>query len=1160
MAYYPYFDNGGGTTTNNTTALYLSTSRDNAFDVYKFADADGIESVFMLFIIKNTHINTSSALNITSILGNAAFNHAGRFTINPTDSLGNLLIGLPGSNKAITPVNNSISSVNVSGVSTPPTDSTGASAYIGHPGTVSNDAANGLNASNSSFLVPLYHTDDIINQPILYNQYASFIVKFTPDVASNSLDVDGETPQLYIRNNDTDLVIDFAGSIINPLDYYGVVGTAISAGGGGTDDSFESDYTTFITDGDTFDIGIFPTGYNYGTENKTIRFYDYSEQPGNFTYQVSSGPMNISPYHTLSAEGVTNVVSANIYTSYAYNFYYHFQHRAERLSSEIHCADNISSGLDSSVNGTIVGKPYYKNFSQRDNSTWFRNHPSNIVLAKSGSKWVGEPIIFKHAAGLSEIEKFGAYQIKNIVNNQSQIDTDDLIFQFGVRVGYYHPFTFSEKQCDVWTAARQINSAGTVTSILSNVHALPIDAEGQGPRIASTNPNFALSRKGKCPFNVAVRFNYFHEGNATGAPFTLPSFYFENTSIKTSQSTSVTKPISYSVGTDITEKSHIYQNITGATAVTQGETSTMFDSKDAHGEILKLHYEVEQPSFRASYMYDSSSLVDGILATPVNEGQYGLFFNAVTFVNDEFSLFDTVFRDSDSSVNDYGTQHQNSTERYEYGFYPEYSYARLLSTNSDGVKTRAGNQTPNPECKLFYDGGAGVYDETDYAIGTEKIFLENSNDWYPANATAADQNMSSNTDQQYVDNGPDGDKNSGVFESGWDINDVIANEGQWYGAGIVSYLRPHAWGFEEGRFFNNGIGSMKGQIDHNLYDNKRRGVSGVGEPRWHEEDVDYWFKLPAASYNPSVGKFRAAGRLYIDNTGDYPIFMHQIEVKQKNFYLANDKNNVTFKYQQTKEALLPKSYDPNDPDTQVFAGYTPTSNSNTPSWGISRGRYHGDQQENIEVWEESDHSEGLGLNSNLVAFGRHIDEDQSMSAEEFYITRNNMYEHSSNVRSNFSEPYPTNDSDERVFVIEPQIENDHFVRSSNESHGVLTGAKQRAGGPDMGHMNYFDVVFELTPTGTSSDDNGMYYAQVCMTYYVNDYDSRRIHHTNGEGIINSNVNQSVGQNHNAHTRLRVSKYLVGVQVETLAEITVVDSESDKLANKSTINIGDISVA
>lgn len=1159
MAFYPYFNSGGGTTTNNKTALYLSTSRDNAFDVYKFADADGIETVFMLFIIKNTHVSTDSSLNISSISGNDAFNHEGRFTINPTDSLGNLLIGLPGSNKAITPVNNDISAVNVSGVSTPPTDSTGASAYIGHPGTVSNNAASGLNASNSSFLIPIYHTDDIEGQSILYNQYASFLVKFTPDVASDTLNVDGETPQLYIRNNDTDLVIDFSGSIINPLDYYGVVGTGIQNGGPGNTDSFESNNTFIIADGGVFDIGIFPTGYNYGVENKTIKFYDYSEQPGNFSYQVTNGPMNYLTQST-TAEGVTNTVSSNLTTNLVNNFYYSFLHPSNFLSNEPKCADRITSGQDGNSNGTISGKPYFKNFSQSTNYSWFRKHPSNISLSTTAGDLVDGDYTYKHAANLAEIEKIGAYQIKKIVNNQTQVDSNNKIFQFGVRVGYYHPFTFSEKQCDVWKDAKRINDVNNVTAVLSNVHAVATSSQA-GPRIASSQSGYALSRKKMCPLSVAVRYNYFHEGNATGAPFTVPSFYFEYSTITVANNFSDASPVSYNVGADITENSHLYQSPTSATPVTAGQTSTMFDNKTAHGQILKLNYEVKPVDFPASQMYLANNMVQGMHVAPSGELQYGLMTSIIGYAHNEFSLFNSVFRDGFSTMNDLGSQGANFKERYQYAFYPEYSYARLLSTYSDGVKTRATNRTPNPMCKLFYDGDAGVYDEKEYNIGTEKVYLASPNDWYPADATAANQNMSSNEDQQWVDNGTSGNKNAGQYESGWDINDVIANEGQWYGAGIVSYLRPHAWGFEQGRFFNNGIGSMKGQIDHNLYDDKRRGITGVGEPRWFEENVDYWFKLPAASYNAAVGKFRAAGRIYIDNTGDYPIFMQQIEVKTKSFFLANDPGNTVFQYQQTKDALLPKSYDENNPETQVYAGYTPTSNSNTPSWGISRGRYHGDQEDQVEVWEESNHSEGLGLNSNTVAFPQHLAEDESMSAVEYYINKNNMFEHSDNVRSNFSASYPTNNSNERVYVVQPQMEGGIFTRQSNESHGVKTGSLvQQNPGVDMGHMNYFDVVFELTPTGTSSDDNGMYYAQVCLSYYVNDYDSRLVHQTNSQGTITDNHTQRVGQNHNAHTRLRVSKYLVGVKVETLAEITVVDSESDELANKSTINIGDISVA
>lgn len=1153
MAYYPYFNTAGGTVSNTEASLYLSTSKDNAFDVYKFRDSNGADTVFMLFIIKNTHVDTDSSLQITSISGNDAFDS--RFTLNPTDDDGNLLIGFPNDNKAVTPVNNDISGVNVSGVTSPPSDSTGASAYIGHPGSVSNNSAAELNTSGSTFLIPIYTTTNIVNNNIPYNSYASFIVKFTPDSAADTLDINNITPQLYIRNNDTDIVINFEGRIVNPTDFYGIVGTALPDGQAVGIDKFDSSYTMILGDGDTFDLGLFPVNYNYGAENKTIRFYDYSENPGSFRYDMTNGLMKTLET-TTEAEGVTTTISSGININSVNNFYSGFKNRFNHLVLEKDCADDSTRGIyDNNTANVNYPQALFKNFEQRSTGPYFMNHPSNISFQGNVGSLDKKHHLYEHAADANAVARLGGYQIKKIVNTLPSVDDDNQIFQFGVRLGYYHPFTFNAAQCDVWKLV-WVNELPAYKKC-SNVHVLAeINSDGRHPRIASTFNNKPLTRLSTCPLNIATRFNYFHEGSATGAPFTVPSFYFEDSKLIVTGTSTSQAPVSYTTGTDITNKSQIYSTRTGATTFTSSEASNMFDDASAHGTILELNYNIS-PHLPFSTMYKDENMVKGMYVNPSDSNAYGLFENRLYLSLNADGLWGQAFRRINAS-------HDNAQPRYEYCFYPEYSYARLLSTYSDGVKTRSTNQTPNPLCKLFYDDDAGVNDNTEYNIGTEKITLNSPNDWYPAGATNANQNMSSNEDQQYVDNGPDGDKNAGTFQSGWTINDVMANEGQWYGAGIVSYLRPHAWGFDTGRYANNNMTSSKGRIDHNMYSIYRRGKTGYGAPRWYEENVDYWFKLPSASYNASVGKFRAVGRLYIDNTGDYPIFMQQIEVKTKGFHLANRPgSSQVFSYQNTKEALLPKSYDENNPNTQVFADYKPTADSATPSWGISRGRYHGDQEDSVEVWNDND-TAGLGLNNEKVVFPRHFDEQATSTmdtAANYYITRNNMFDHSANVKSDFSNAFPTNNSDERVMLIQPQKEGDIFTRQSGSVHGVKTGTliQSATDQVDLGHMNYFDVVFELTPTGTSSDDNGMYYAQVCLTYYVNDHDSRKEHHADASGTVTDTHTQYIGQPHNAHTRLRVSKYLVGVKVETLSEITVVDSESDIVANNSSIDLGDISI-
>ena len=1136
MAFYPYFDTASGTVSNDNTKLYLSSAQGDGFDIYKFEDDNGTESLFLLFIIKNTHVDTSSELNISSIVGNDSFDR--HFDIDPVaEGTSNLVLGFDSDNKAILPA--SITNTGT-GASSAPTSSSGASAYIGHNGSIGNTAASGINANSSSYLIPIYKTSDIIENNLGYNQYCSFLVKFTPISAASNLEVSGEVPQLYIRNNDTDMVINFEGRVINELSYYGVVGTA-TKGAGTSPDSFSSPNTHLIADGDEFDIGVFPTGYDYGATNKTIKFYDFSEQPGNFNYRwFSAGLMRPQTNTSVTTEDVTNTVTAGLNASSGNDLYSAFLHPFNVTWYLAECASNSNTSSPFTSAGTQTGLAIYKNFSLGSNE-FFKNHPSNIAISGDNHN------LNLHAGGLNNVAKTGAYIIGRIENTEfADVNADDIFFQFGVRLGFYYVLTFSQSQCNVWKDTK--NGSLKLRQRAFNVEAAP-PSNTSSPRIASSSTTKPLSRLRTVPLNVFLRYNYWYEGSVTGDPFTIPSFNLHDNSLVSSRGGSAS-PSQYSTGGDITQHSQVYQSYSG-TAIGEYDATDMFNSGGNHGNMLGLHYSVSpKTDFFPSDMYPSSDLANsyGMHVNPLGEGDYGLY-------NTDYTL---KYNEADGLFQYIVTQSGDGSPKYKMFFWPEWSYLRLLAGIGDGVKTKVANTQPNTKVKLFYDAAASTYNQREYSMNMEKVKLDNPDDWYPAGATAADQNMQADTDQGWVDVGPSGDKVAGIYESGWSVSDVMANEGQWYGAGIVSILRPHQWDFDTGRWLNNASSSSKGVVDHSLRDWKRYGKSGDGEKRWYEDVCDYWFKMPAAGYDASVGKFRAAGRLYMDNTGDYPIFIHNVECKTKSFEVANRASSNEFRYQATAEALLPKSYDPNDNTTQVFADYVPDpDNSATPTWGVSKGRYHGDQEDLVEVWKNDDQTEGIGYNSDVVVFPQFRAYDDSgvasMSATWHYLENNNSYQ----VTSNFSAKHPTNNSNERSMVVEPQVENDRFTRESDSNHGVKTGSTIHiTGGRDLGHQNYIDVVFELTPTGTSSYDNGMYYAQVLVSYYVNDYDSRYAHYNNDN---DNSVPQYVGQRHNAHKRLRVSKYLVGVQVDTLAEITVVDSESDEISNGTIIDLGNISV-
>ena len=102
------------------------------------------------------------------------------------------------------------------------------------------------------------------------------------------------------------------------------------------------------------------------------------------------------------------------------------------------------------------------------------------------------------------------------------------------------------------------------------------------------------------------------------------------------------------------------------------------------------------------------------------------------------------------------------------------------------------------------------------------------------------------------------------------------------------------------------------------------------------------------------------------------------------------------------------------------------------------------------------------------------------------------------------------------------------------------------------------VNFDLTATGNSAQDQGEYWVQVLITYYVDEYQNRY------KAEVNSDGNQehqalTLSSSDNTQSRLQFSKYLVRCRIEAPADIHIVDSENDEIADGSTITFPVMSV-
>ena len=94
-------------------------------------------------------------------------------------------------------------------------------------------------------------------------------------------------------------------------------------------------------------------------------------------------------------------------------------------------------------------------------------------------------------------------------------------------------------------------------------------------------------------------------------------------------------------------------------------------------------------------------------------------------------------------------------------------------------------------------------------------------------------------------------------------------------------------------------------------------------------------------------------------------------------------------------------------------------------------------------------------------------------------------------------------------------------------------------------FNFFNVSFELDPTNVSAYDQGDYYTQVLVSYYVGDRYNESLD-TEANGDITT-TNLILGDDDNFQSRLHVSKYLVKVSVSAVGTISIADIENDQLS-------------
>jgi len=1067
--YYPLIANN--TSANSKLDLY-SGSTDSIFDTYTFTDtANDSQVLYMLFVIKNTHISTDSSLAITEISGNAEFNED--FTIDPL-LVDDLLLGLTSNNLAQTI--STISATNTGYTAANTTDGTtgsctGASAFIGHNGSIT-PTGEGINDTGSSYLIPIYKTTStdankgIVGHNIPYNSYASFLIKFQPTEAKS---LNG-TPTLTIKNNDNDIVLSFSGNVTNPLAYYAKIGT--STGVNILDDVFTSNGES-IRDGEVFDLGLYPVNYKYADTDKTLYFSDHSANAGNFEYDFAGSPSFRSVCTVSSTlnnvDGVNYVGTANTDADYL-----DFDASWKSDGSKLVEIGMVSSENAPSVSFNLIGKntDVYKNFSLNSES---EIHLKPTHFKESGARGIELYNYNKHTtADSSYITRY--VKIGKIINTVTPSDTaNNQFFVFGVKVGFYSVLTMNALQTDYHFIAK--SGSDKKEKICSNL--LVNSTSSDGPCFFKNGSSSSMTREDKTTIILSARYNYFNTTTLNTDEFKVPEFSLRSQTGLYSSYTNVegdlnTYPTEFLSGTGNEFTSH-NETITGSTAIDSNTTYNVFSDTANSGNFLKLIYKPDVNRFMAEHMYNFPIANNTKYNVVTNENPFG--FYTAQFIPSEggSTAFWSKFANNDYSAN------------YNVGFFPKFSHLRLLASSGENVLNSQGvSATVN--VRLFTD--TQTSSARNYSTNTEKVILTDSNPWRVANSTTA-----ANSNQTILDG----------------ATNAVTTEGSWYGAGKAYISNPTCWnysGVRQGQ--NNNNNPYIGHFPKSTY---RTTTSGAASDNKFDEEVNYYFKLPAASYNQSSAKWRSVGRFYFDNTGDYPIYIQAVELKDKNF---TNLEGGTVAYQSTIEALLPPKYD--NSNNEVNSTYKPdAANSPTPSWTVYHSNKNGDNASPV-AWSYNGY--GLGHGAQSVNFPDNL--TLATNAKTHYHD-NNLYVADS--------VYNASKTNKRLFV-EPQVEGGFFSRTDSNSQ-VKSNKKE----------NYIDIAFEVTPTNNSSYDNGVYYTQVAISYYVDEYDNRQLVEADENGYTTSPL--SLGQTNNTRSRLYVSKYLVACELTSTAELTLVDTEGDE---------------
>ena len=891
-------------------------------------------------------------------------------------------------------------------------------------------------------------------------------------------------------------------------------GTSTDGGSPGAD-SWSSG-SGIIQDGETLNLGLHPVGTDYGVNNNVLKFTDNSATAGEWGYFSPSNTtltanaaesLNYSFFTentTLSASAADadltltapNIGNGQGGSQVSEAFSEAILTSLANLSDEGNCAGGGSNYISQITEGQ-VNTPVYKNFGiNTDND--FYNHSTHFDYTQAILRWKTNEYQLAQ-----DIETGRVFSMGQIVNTLYPDDTaNNKYFSFLVTAGFYHKI---QMRNDVVGLHKTLyDGDSNFLNLILNCATQPDSTTtgygpnlsmARGPVLTQGNGNGTFFTRGKY-FRLQMELKFVnYDGDA--------NYGIASHSITDSTNKHYCLYSDWDQITGDTYPMHydIGQSIDVQTTKEQSASITTLAegasiSFGTTQENLNLEYYCYYDGFLMEHMYmnDDDYKIIHTNAGDAGEQIWGIWYH------DWFPGGHTQINNGSSlGWGNLGDATGDYRPRYRIGFAPRPSMLKMCEVPDSAIK--------------YYPW----YDIVNDPNNMEKLYTRTTrvswlDDWYFYDTSdSADSWDGSDHLVRYSGNTG---RDTVAVGSG-SLGLAMAAEGSWYGHGIGQVLRPSCWTGNGIRVYQGGLGNGSGPvIAHKPVTYYLRNENGSFINNY-AIDKGY-YDMPTPLYDSSTTKYRSMGIFKLENTGDYPVYIQQISVATHNF--SYDGTNAGNKYQPNIDSVvLPERTNPAS-GTGTNPLFTPTSSSATPTWKFALMNENGD---NIGSGSNIYHT--LSINA--------FNENQSSYGPSLFgiggSTPSTNYSNSPHLKPLWDGGTP-------------------YISDAVNSLSAPSGAAM------------LGVVFDLTATGNSVNDQGEYWVQVLITYYVDEYQNRYKAQVNGDGNQEHEA-LTLSGNDNTQSRLQFSKYLVRCKIEAPADIVIVDSENDEIEDGSTITFPVMSV-